>query len=138
MIVISIFLVQFIFGNSENNKPTISRDGKFSDLVEMESPRVGDKLKSPIKISGRAPGNWFFEAVAPAVLVDWDGRIIGQSYITAEGDWMTTDLVNFSGEIEYTLPANIYSKKGALILRRNNPSDLPENDAALEIPIILE
>lgn len=111
-----------------------------SDLIQVESPRPGDEISSPLKIYGQAKGYWFFEASFPVVLVDWDGRIIAQGIATAQDEWMTKNFVSFTTELTFEKPAFIgdFSKRGALILRKDNPSGLPEHDDALEIPIMFK
>lgn len=104
-----------------------------SDLIRIESPRPNQIIKSPLKITGEARGYWFFEASFPVVLTDWDGKIIAEYYATAQDEWMTEDFVPFEAILEFEKPA--YGDNGFLILRRDNPSGLPENDDALEIPI---
>ncbi len=109
-----------------------------ADLIVLNQPRPNDDIRSPLTITGMARGNWFFEASFPIVLVDWDGRIIAQHYATAQGEWMTEDFVPFTSTLEFERPDTRVSNRGALILQRDNPSGLPENDDALEIPIFFE
>jgi hypothetical protein len=93
---------------------------------------------------GEALGTWFFEGDFPVVLVNWDGLIIAEGYATVQGDdstgssqgWMTEDFVPFEAVIEFEKPS--YGKNGTLILRKDNPSGLPEHDNAIEIPILFE
>lgn len=73
-------------------------------------------------IVGEAPGNWFFEATAPVSVVNRDGLIIGEGYITALSDRMTEAQVPFSGSIEYTIPAGTPYERGEIILQRSNAS----------------
>ena len=108
------------------------------DLIRISSPRPNDTIKSPVTITGEARGYWFFEASFPIVVVDWDGRIIGQGIATAKSEWMVEDFVPFEANITFNVDPNVYSKKGSLILRKDNPSGLPEHDDALEIPIVFE
>jgi hypothetical protein len=108
------------------------------NLIRLSEPTEGSTLSSPIKLSGEARGYWFFEASFPITVVDWDGLIIGEGYATAEGDWMTEEFVPFTATVTYSLPANTPYKRGAIILQKDNPSGLPENDDALEIPVMLE
>lgn len=108
------------------------------DLIRLDLTLPGSRIASPLKLSGKARGNWFFEASFPIVLVDWDGRIIAETHATAEGDWMTTDFVPFSATLVFTKPDTSVSNRGALILRKDNPSGLPENDDALELPVFFE
>lgn len=109
----------------------------YKDLIVLDSPAEGGVISSPLAVSGKARGMWFFEGSFPLVLVDWDGRIIAESFATAQGEWMTEDYVPFEGTIEFEAPKNIgeFSRRGALILQKDNPSGLPEFDDALEVPI---
>ena len=111
-------------------------------------PLKDSVVSSPLKVMGTAPGTWYFEASFPIVLVNWDGLIIAQGHATAQTDWMTPEQVPFEGVIEFTdiLPLTkeiedlnslqSFMKKGTLILQKDNPSGLPENDDALEIPVL--
>lgn len=108
------------------------------DLVRLESPRPNETISSPLIIRGEARGTWFFEASFPVTLVNWDGLIIAESFATAQSEWMTTDFVPFEAKIEFEFDPNTYSNRGFLILRKDNPSGLPEHDDALEIPIYFE
>jgi hypothetical protein len=94
-------------------------------------------IRSPLTIRGEARGSWFFEGDFPVVLTNWDGLIIGEHYATAQDEWMTVEYVPFEGVLEFDAPADIgeFSRRGSLILQRDNPSGLPENDDALEVTI---
>lgn len=107
-----------------------------TDDIKVLTPQAGDTVSSPLVLSGEARGPWYFEASFSAVLVDWDGLIIAEVPVQAQGEWMTTDWVPFRVEIPFDRPA--YGERGALILQKANPSGLPENDAAVEIPIFFE
>jgi len=112
--------------------------GNASGKINLFSPKPGDTVKSPLTIAGEARGSWYFEATFPIVITDWDGRIIGEGYAEAQDDWMTEDFVPFLAEVSFTLPDGVPNKNGTLILQKANPSGLPENDAAIEIPISFE
>ncbi|HCC83732.1 TPA: hypothetical protein DEP96_02700 [Candidatus Uhrbacteria bacterium] len=107
------------------------------DLIRLTTPLPGDTVRSPLTIKGEARGSWFFEASFPVFLTDWDGRIIGSGIAQAQGDWMTSDFVPFTATITFVPDAEVYSNRGALILRKDNPSGLPEHDDALEIPVVI-
>jgi hypothetical protein len=111
-----------------------------ADLITVTAPLPLGVVTSPFHLSGQARGNWFFEASAPVTLVNWDGLIIAEGFVTAEGEWMTTEFVPFTGTLDFTSPYNAGDpdsmKKGTLIFKKDNPSDLPEHDDALEIPIL--
>ena len=108
-----------------------------TDLIRVDYPLPNQVITSPLSIKGQARGSWFFEASFPVVLVDWDGRIIAQGIAQAKSNWMTTEFVPFEATLPYVADQNVYSTKGALILRKDNPSGLPANDNALEIPVII-
>jgi len=108
-----------------------------TDLIRLDTPRPNQEVESPLAVSGEARGYWFFEASFPVVLTDWDGRIIAQGIATAEGEWMTEDFVPFTAILTYASELDSYSNNGTLILKKDNPSGLPEKDDALEIPVLL-
>ncbi|KKP91972.1 MAG: hypothetical protein UR94_C0008G0009 [Parcubacteria group bacterium GW2011_GWA2_36_10] len=107
-----------------------------ANLVKLESVHAGDSITSPIKITGEARGNWFFEASFPISIVNWDGLIIGQGVAQAKGEWMTEGFVPFEANISFDKAT--YKNNGSIILQKDNPSGLPENDDALEIPIFFK
>lgn len=107
-----------------------------NDLIVIESHTAGNYIASPVTVTGRARGYWFFEASFPVVLVNWDGLIIAEGIAQAQDEWMTEEFVPFSVTLTFEKP--LYNERGALIFKRDNPSGLPENDAALEMPIRFE
>jgi len=128
--------------SATNSPATTSRPISYTpessrELITVDTPTKEQTISSPLQISGRARGSWFFEATAPVVLTDQDGRTIAEGLITTEADWMTEAFVPFTGSLEFSQPANIESQgtRGTVILQRANPSALPENDAAVAIPV---
>ncbi len=110
-----------------------------SDLIKLISPVPLGVLTTPLLLTGEARGNWYFEASFPIVLTNWDGLIIAEGFATANGDWMTEEFVPFTAILEFENPYEEgqpdFMNNGTLILKKDNPSDLPEHDDALEIPI---
>lgn len=107
------------------------------DLIVVDAPLPDAQVSSPLLIKGSARGNWFFEGTFPITVTDWDGKIIGEGYATAQGDWMTTEFVPFRASITYVLPADVPYRHGYLILKKDNPSGDPQLDDALEFKINL-
>lgn len=105
------------------------------DFIVLETPLKGANISSPLTIRGKARGQWFFEGSFPVTLVNWDGLIIAEGYATAQGEWMTTEFVPFEGTITFTAPDTSVGNKGWLILKKDNPSDDPRLDDALEVEI---
>lgn len=107
-----------------------------ADLIRIDNPRPNQTISSPLLIKGTARGYWFFEGDFPVILTNWDGLIIAEGFASAKGEWMTEDFVAFEATLEFEIPE--YKNNGSLILRKDNPSGLPENDDALEIPVMFE
>ena len=84
-------------------------------------------------MKGEARGTWNFEASFPVVLTNWDGLIIAEGIAQAQSDWMTEDFVPFIATLNFEKPS--YGKNGFLILKKDNPSGLSQNDESLEIPV---
>lgn len=102
------------------------------DIIRIDSPRPNEIVGSPLTITGEARGPWFFEASFPVRLLDENGDELASGIATAQGEWMTEDFVPFTAELEFILSGN---GKGTLILEKDNPSGLPENDDSLIVPV---
>lgn len=113
-----------------------------NNLIYVTSPLPEQEVSSPLTIEGEARGNWYFEADFPVVLVNWDGLIIGEGIARAQDEWMTEDFVPFTATIEFESPFKEgdqdFMKRGGLILQKDNPSGLPENDDAIEFAIFFK
>ena len=102
------------------------------DRIMIAMPRPNQSVNSPLAIEGQARGTWFFEGDFPIKIVDENDQEIGLSFARAIGEWMTEDFVLFAGVIEFETPN---TKKGTLILEKDNPSGLPQYADQLYIPI---
>ena len=109
-----------------------------TDLIHISLPKPNSSVSStsPLTVAGEARGNWYFEASFPVVVVDWDGKIIGQGTAQAQSDWMTDSYVPFKGTIKFEKPS--YGTRGAVIFKNDNPSGDPKNAKAVEIPIVFK
>jgi hypothetical protein len=105
------------------------------NLIRISQPRPNDSVTSPFVIKGEARGTWFFEASFPITILDESGNIIGQTIAQAKSEWMTEDFVPFEATLNFYVSKD---QKGTLILKKDNPSGLPENDDELRIPIKLK
>jgi len=118
--------------NGQEYAENIGNELEKSDLIRVFSPRPGEMVDGPLKISGEARGSWFFEGSFPVELFDVDGNKIGSSVASAPGEWMTEDFVSFEATLSFS---STPMEKGVLVLKKDNPSGLPENDDALFIPV---
>lgn len=101
--------------------------------VLINTPQPNQLVTSPLLVQGEISGTWFFEASLPIKLVDSEGNVLSQSYALADGDWMTEELVPFSGVLDFIVPVDFES--GYLLISRDNPSGLPENDGFIRMPV---
>ena len=104
-----------------------------ADLIKVTGLSPGDKVSSPLIVKGEARGYWYFEASFPAELLDGNGNQLAIKPAQAQGDWMTEDFVPFSVTLTYPTPS---TATGTLMLRKDNPSGLPENEDYLAIPVV--
>lgn len=106
-----------------------------ADQIVVENPFPGAVTGKTFMVLGKARGSWYFEASFPIELVDTNGKTIAMGIATAKKDWMTANFVPFSAEI--SAPTNFIGK-ATLILRKDNPSGLPEHDSSISFPITVE
>lgn len=110
--------------------PTSPPEIGIPDLLVVTYPLTGTMVKSPLVITGRARGSWFFEASAPVRILDAHGKELGVVPAQTEGNWMTTDFVNFSAILSFKTPT---TATGTLVFEKDNPSGLPQNDKKFEM-----
>lgn len=96
------------------------------DKVVVDAPVPGAMAKSPLKVTGKARGTWFFEASFPVELKDMNGQQLAIVPAQALSDWMTTDWVPFEVTLTFSVTATT-TDMGTLILHRDNPSGEPQN-----------
>lgn len=109
------------------------------DSIKVTSPIVNATLHvtTPVSVTGEAKGSWFFEGTFPASLTDAEGNVLGVAVAKAQSSWMTDAFVAFVANVAYTHEPKAGSK-GYVILRKDNPSGLPQNDASVKIPVVFE
>lgn len=105
--------------------------GDLSAFVRVDVPA---EATSPLVLRGEARGTWFFEGSFPVRLLAEDGTEVASGFVTARGEWMTEGFVPFEGELEFSVPG---PTRAVLVLERDNPSGLPEHDAAARYELTL-
>jgi hypothetical protein len=139
----------------EGVEPVVWPRAGTSDLapfIRLDEPAAGELVTSPVRLSGEAVGPWYFEGSFPVSVVAQDGTVLGEGFVSAQAEWLVDGLVPFTGEVEFAVPAGgsrdqvSAAEQGAatsalpvtLVLARDNPSDLPEHDAALHVGVRLK
>lgn len=138
--IVIMFLIGGLYLSFQKDKvldpvklPEVEEMSKEDSLIKVSYPKLNDKITNPLVIKGEARGTYFFEASFPVILTNWDGLIIAEGIAQAEEEWMTEDFVPFTATVNFKKPE--YGERGFLILKKDNPSGLPEHDFAIEIPI---
>ena len=103
------------------------------DLIVVENPKAEEEINSPLFISGKARGYWFFEGSFPIELVDENNNLISSTIAEAKGEWMTEEFVPFEAYLNFS---NHKTRKGFLIFKKDNPTGMKEYDDELKMPIL--
>ncbi len=103
-----------------------------SDLIKTNNPRPNQIIENPLFVSGEARGGWYFEASFPVKLYDDNDFLLGVVPAQSLEEWMTEDFVPFSATLSFAVPS---ISKGRLVLEKDNPSGLPEQNDQLIIPV---
>lgn len=152
VLALAVFFLRFILGSPEdtwlcqNNEwikhgnPSAPKPAEGCGPIQSQteinvaSPKPNDNVSSPIEVVGQARGSWYFEASFPVKLVDSQGQEIAFGIAQAQDDWMTENFVPFIAKIEFAVQEKTSAN---LILQKDNPSGLLENDQQIVIPVIL-
>lgn len=106
-----------------------------SSLIAVELPFPGAVVGKNFTVIGKARGIWFFEASFPIEVLDKNGKTLAKGIAQAQGEWMTQDFVPYKTEIK--IPES-YIGPATLVMKKDNPSGLPEKDASISFPITVE
>ncbi len=111
--------------------PEIANDA--TQMIEVTAPTASAQVSSPLTVTGRARGPWYFEASFPIELRDSNGNILATTPGQAQGEWMTENWVQFTATLAF--PAQPIGSTGSLILKNDNPSGEPQNEMNVVIPV---
>ena len=138
VLVLGVFIVGgfYVYKNSSKTLGTdrAQTGTAKSDLIVVDTPAFGAAISSPLAISGKARGMWYFEGSFPVTIVDDRGTVLGEGVATAQGECTTEDFLPFTGSIAFTASVSDMTS-GKVIFHKDNPSGLPENDGVFEIPV---
>lgn len=100
--------------------------------VTVYAPEDDTIAKSPLGVVGMVPGTWSFEASFPVVLKDGKGKVLATTPAQVQGNWQTEEYVPFAVSLTFDKPT---TDTGTLVLQKDNPSGLAENDDSVVIPV---
>lgn len=95
--------------------------------IPVESPAVGDEIRSPLRLRGTAS---VFEATFSADVTDRDGRIVVSKVVTASAG------APARGTFDVELPFEAEPGRGAVIVFGRSPAD-GARQHVVEIPVAI-
>jgi hypothetical protein len=129
----ALFLLPRKHVTDVNNTTMDQQDEEdFQQELILDQPKYLDLVTSPMKISGKVKGDWFFEGTMPVVLKDSNGKVLVEQPIHATGDWMTADYVPFEMSLSFPTPDTDF---GVLIISKDNPSGDPGRNSSFAIQV---
>ncbi|MFC1633155.1 Gmad2 immunoglobulin-like domain-containing protein [Patescibacteria group bacterium] len=134
--VVDIFPGQCTDSEGVTHVQSIGNINDYIDEFTHVKPYVGERISSPVTITGQASGSWFFEAEFPVELKDDSGKILATGIASTTEDWMTQDIIPFSLTLAFEKPLG--TERGELYFYASNPSGMPEFDKTLHYPIRFE
>ena len=114
---------------------TITYTNTTSNTILHALPVPGSHTGKEIILTGKARGSWYFEASFPVEILDTSGKTLSVGYAQAQGEWMTNEFVPYISTIK--IPVT-YTGAVTVLLKKDNPSGMKENDASISFPIIVK
>ncbi len=111
--------------------PEMAHDAQ--QMIEVATPLPNTAITSPIILTGRARGPWYFEASFPIELRDANNVLITTAIAQAQWEWMTENMVPFTATL--TFPAQPVGSQGMLVFKNDNPSGEPQNSMMFDVPV---
>jgi len=130
-----------VFGEQTDTEqtqtPVFTKDGMLGNKDDLISFSIWPytKVHGILSYKGTIKGGYFFEGNILINILNTDKKVLKSSNAMAKSDWMTSEPIDFEGNIDFTgLP------KGPAYfeIHNDNASALPENDKFILIPIIIE
>ena len=103
-----------------------------TDLATVTTPASGARVTSPLRVSGVAPADRFFENQFPVRLVGADGEDIAFAPATPRTSWTDPGPKEFDAEITFDVTG-----PATLVLEEDMPGEDVE-PRRVSIPVILE
>ena len=142
VLALVFFIGSFLSFTKTSTQPTTTnqqehityQNASTSDIT-VESPFPGAVTGKTFSVIGTARGPWYSEATFPVEVLDKNGQSLAKGVARAQGDWMTENFVPYKAD--FVIPET-YIGPATLVLRKDNPSGLPEREASISFPFTIE
>jgi hypothetical protein len=115
--------------------PVVVKPVATTTPLVFDAPLIDSLVKSPMLITGKAPGTWYFEASFPVHIEDTEGNILGQGVAQAKGNWMTTEMVPFEMKLTFK---KTDAEEGFIVFKKDNPSGDPKHDLEVRVHVLFK
>ena len=117
--------------------PLLLKDGILGNKDDLISFSIlpYTKVHGILSYRGSIKGGYFFEGNILINILDKNKKVLKSSNAVAKTEWMTSEPVNFEGNIDFT---NLPKGPAYFQIHNDNASGLPENDKFVSIPIVIE
>jgi hypothetical protein len=105
-----------------------------ANLIMVDNLQLGATIASPLVITGKARGTWYFEASFPVELVNSQNTVVATGIAQAQSDWMTMNFVPFKTTLTFLAPIS-NNMNATLVFKKDNPSGEPQNDDQMRFPV---
>lgn len=99
--------------------------------LELIYPQPNTEVGCEFELSGKISNQWFFEGSFPVSIVV-DGKTVLETQALTEEEWTKEGDISFYSKIKCDSGC---VGSGNIVLKKDNPSDLPENDDSFSIPV---
>lgn len=134
VVIVAITFIVLIFDVGRHTPIPADQSPVIDNSITVDQPQAKTVVKSPISISGKARGTWYFEGSFPIKLIDSKGVVIATGIAKANGDWMTVDFVPFTSTLSYTVAT---TTEATIVFSKDNPSGDPARDYSISQSITL-
>lgn len=151
ILLVLLIAAYFVFFNHKASAPVEDTSSKMPPISDADQIQVtgkasindligfsimpNTKVHGILSYRGTIQGGYFFEANILINILDKNKAVLKASNGVAKSDWMTSDPVDFEGNIDFTgLPAG----PAYFEIHNDNASGEPENDKSILIPIVIE
>ncbi len=146
ILIIVAFILFFLGSKNESKEEIVDKTlpeykydneilGKKEDLISFTILPGAKVPKGILSYRGEIKGVWFFEGNILINILDANKNVLKSSNAVAKTDWMTTEGVEFEGNIDFTgLPAG----PAYFEIHNDNASGEPQFDKFIQIPIVIQ
>jgi len=131
----ALILAVAVFGLAgcalESATPAGPQQGARTELATVDAPQAGAAVSSPLRVSGTAPADWYFENQFSASIVGADGALIAEAPAHPRVNWTEPGPKQYDAELTFDAEGPAF-----LVLEESMPGE-GETPRQVRVPIML-